>query len=382
MRHPRKTRRTLSAFRNLIGVLVGLTALAQFAMADRYVVKDNPGAKAPYDSWATAAGDIQTAIDAAAEGPSVFVRSSQGGDFLTERSYRSTGETVWVRAGTYDVGGRPSGRWRHALNNRVAIDKAIAVRSETNDPKTAIIRGGWSSKDHANGPNAVRCAYLADGAALIGFTLTGGATMTMDEQRASDSDRSGGGVYAQSGSATIVNCVIADNSANGDPRQGTGGGGTYGGTFRDCRFINNRSEYHGGGADRASFFHCVVSGNSARGDGGGLRGGAASACVIADNVATASGGGVFGADLTDCRVENNRAGAHGGGAASTDGSPPVTLSDCVIVRNRAERAGGGARMARLLNCRVSDNVAAVGPDTYQCSILDKNVGPSGPENGK
>jgi hypothetical protein len=337
--------------------------------ADKYVVKDNPGAAAPYESWSTAAGDIQTAVDAAAEGEPVWVRSSARWPFLAQRSFRSPGDTIWVRAGVYDSGGRLDGAWRSILTNRVAISKAVIVRSENNDPINTIIKGVWSSDGRTNGPDAVRCVSMADGSSLIGFTLTGGATLTTNEEYASSPDRSGGGVWARSSLVNISNCIIAGNSAFGDPRgSARGGGGACGGKFYNCVLTNNCTSLHGGGADHCVLFDCVLAGNSAGGNGGGVNGGALSGCVISNNSSGAQGGGAYGGNLHGCTLVNNRAASHGGGAAVSDGGGWIVLSGCVVAGNHAGGAGGGARFACLFNSLVFSNTAAVGgPGVYQSS---------------
>src|SRR6185312_10523024 len=105
----------------------------------------NPAA--PYTNWETAATNIQDAIDAA-----------------------SAGEFVLVTNGVYSTGGKViSGD----LTNRVALDKALTVTS-VNGYMGTVIEGQWDSA--TNGPGAMRCAWLTNGAALCGFTLRNGAT--------------------------------------------------------------------------------------------------------------------------------------------------------------------------------------------------------------
>ena len=73
--------------------------------------------------------------------------------------------------GVYNTGGKVmSGD----LTNRVALDKALTVIS-VNGYSTTAIEGQWDSVS-TNGPGAVRCAWLASGALLNGFTLRNGAT--------------------------------------------------------------------------------------------------------------------------------------------------------------------------------------------------------------
>jgi hypothetical protein len=91
----------------------------------------------PYASWATAAVNIQDAVDAV-----------------------PVGGTVVVSDGTYSVGGRSLDGYN---TNRVTVDRPLALRS-VNGPGTTVINGQFSN----------RCVYLAAGATLSGFTLARG----------------------------------------------------------------------------------------------------------------------------------------------------------------------------------------------------------------
>jgi hypothetical protein len=260
----------------------------------------------PFTSWATAATNIQAAIDAA-----------------------GAGDLIWVTNGTYQTGGRVASG--SATTNRVVIDKAIVVQS-VNGPDVTEIRGAFHPST-TNGLTAVRCVWLTNSATLSGFTLTNGAT------RASDN---GGGAWCQSTSALISNCVISGNAADGD------GGGAFMGTLRNCTLSGNASAF-GGGASLATLESCVLSGNRAS-VGGGALGSTASDCTLIGNLGANLGGGVSGGTLTNCTLRENVTTNRGGGAYA------ATLNNCLLTTNTA-RYGGGVALSTLSQCTVVSNVA-------------------------
>src|ERR1019366_7647134 len=132
---------------------------------------------APYSSWAMAATNIQDAINIAA-----------------------AGDTVLVTNGVYATGGKAiSG----GLTNRVALNRAVTVTS-VNGYAATVIQGAWDPIA-TNGPGAVRCAYVADGATLIGFTLCNGATRATGDSGQGGPLESGGGVLCDSPYGIVAN---------------------------------------------------------------------------------------------------------------------------------------------------------------------------------
>jgi hypothetical protein len=176
----------------------------------------------PYADWSTAATNIQDAIDAS-----------------------SSGDQIWVTNGIYQTGGRVMAG---DLTNRVTLNKAVTVQS-VNGPWVTIIQGAGTN----NGTAAVRCAWLTNNAALIGFTLKSGATRTSGDTFTLGS---GGGAWCASSNAIVANCVIISHTARWY------GGGAYQGTLNNCLICSNSAIIGGGGgACNAVLENCTVISN-------------------------------------------------------------------------------------------------------------------------
>jgi hypothetical protein len=211
----------------------------------RYVWTNSPSPGSGYLSWTTAARTIQDAVDAA-----------------------TAGDTVLVTNGTYQTGGRVI---YGSLTNRVAIDRAIAVRS-VNGAAVTVIRGAWHPGT-TNGDSAVRCAYVTNGALLSGFTLAFGATRSAGD--ATEEQCGGGGRCLASG--VISHCVLTSNSAS------RYGGGLFSGTISNCVISGNTAAW-GGGAAYGARIHCTLSRNTAS-SGGGTYASAVTNCIVYYNTA-------------------------------------------------------------------------------------------------
>jgi len=293
-------------------VLTGLSTQA----VERYVNLNNPAPVAPYISWATAATNIQNAVDAAA-----------------------AGDVVWVTNGIYNSGSR--GTPGYACTNRVVITNDIHVRS-VNGPDVTFIAGAEaiSGFNGGNGSTAVRGVYMSAGL-LAGFTITNGHTQTYGS---TSYDRSGGGINLYGGNGVVSNCILTGNSAF------SCGGGSYYGTLNNCVLTGNSvSNYYGGGSDFSTLINCTLSSNSAE-YGGGSHYGTLVNCTLSGNSAR-TGGGSYYSTLYNCTLSGNSA-EYGGGSAEG------TLFNCILTGNSASEWGGGSCFGKLYSCTLSGNSAS------------------------
>ena len=259
----------------------------------------------------------------------------------------SNGDIVEVSAGTYTG----DGNWDIDFRG-----KAITVRSEAGPSRTTI---------DCSGAEGHRGFYFHRGerqsSVLRGFTIIGavvpGSEISLDSGNWSPSPTHpvGGGIYCESSSPSIINCVIKQCSTE------LGGGiGAVGGApdIIDCTIENCNA----GGLGLAE--------SGGYGAGIGLiRGSDAKIvnCTINSNVGyyNSYGAGVYcrqsGALLVNCDISFNRArgNINGGGIYCGGSSTNVVLEQCIISNNTAEAGGGifasSPAYVRVTNCTIADN---------------------------
>jgi len=201
---------------------------ANVPAATHYVDANCTNPVSPYTDWSAAATNIQDAIDVS-----------------------TNGDLVLVTNGVYQYGS-------HSYDglNRVYIPGNMIVQSVNGPNVTAIM--GYQVPGTTNGSTAIRCVYLSSGSTLSGFTLTNGATQ-------SGGQGNGGGVWCQSTSVTVNNCIICGNAS------ALYGGGVYSGSLINSLIFNNTSAFGGGGYG-GTYSNCTIVANEASQRGGGVYG--------------------------------------------------------------------------------------------------------------
>ena len=229
-----------------------------------------------------------------------------------------------------------------------------------------VIRDNWAS---GIGGNFV--GYLAVYDSVISGNRNGGIVSTptkamiVRDSTISGNARpgGGGGIYGNSGTGIIYNCVITGNSAT----NGSGGGVSGAVTIENCVISSNYAAGHGGGIYNATrVSHCTIADNVSSNYGGGTRGcQEVSYCRISGNYAKNGGGGIYGsASVRNCLVVHNRSsGLDYAGQGGGIGSGGV-VANCTVVSNISDWVSGGVFRSSCVNSIIYDNAAPGANDNY------------------
>lgn len=203
-----------------------------------------------------------------------------------------------------------------------------------------------------------------------------------------------GGINIGAGPASVVDCIISNNTAG----PVNAGGGIYGGglTLLNCTIVNNNGGYGGVVTVGTLVSNCVIAGNS-----GSVGGGiylysqtyspvnVVDSCKISNNIVWSGtgGGGVaitnFG-QVRNCLIHHNTnlsAGSGGGvllGNSSAFTNYTYGLINCTIADNYSTNEGGGISVFgpsnNVVNCIVAGNSSFSGsyPNVYFKDFADAN----------
>lgn len=381
--------------------LAAILAIAATGTADaavRYVKAGAEGGDG--NSWATAMGDLQAAIDASSAGDEIWVAAGTYKPVSLINSSVADSRSFIIKDGVSLYGGfagvetsreqrklKPGGELWDMVNETI-------LDGDDNVPDTweRIIVPGTTYRysfkltsdndSHIPGTknNATHVLYQVDviknHTVIDGFTITGGCADTHKTKA------SGGGIYAI-GNVSVNACRIVENSAYFvneafDPINALGGGvylnGAGEASVSNCYFARNftTSSYTdgmGGGlyAQNARVEGCRFEACVGEDGGGGIyqSNGTVKNCIIIDCYAS-TGGGLYTTggsaddlDVTDCR------GLNGGGIAIRDGSTVTHASvwncyaDATEFGDALGGSGGGVYVdgGTALGCVVWNNTS-------------------------
>jgi hypothetical protein len=298
-------------------------------------------------SWTDAFTSLQSAL-AAAEG-FCEIRVSRGvyrpddwsdlypGD-LTSTFELKTGVTL---KGGFAGVGSPNPNQRDILVHETVLSGDLQANDDASIIRGRLV-GHTSRRDNCH--HVVTAIGTSSSAVLDGFTIRGGHAFGSSRP---DAFSCGGGLYIDSASPVIRNCLIEGNAA------GYYGGGVYcrgscAPMFIECILADNWSYWRGGGmykdwGSRVHMERCLISGNSTIYDGGGIANHTdgeltLSNCILSGNMCTGLDSGRGGAiycsfatvSLNHCTLTGNFA-TYGAGLACASSNQPG--SSYVAIRN-------------------------------------------------
>ena len=326
-------------------------------------------------SWISAFQDLQDALAAAANDPSIGEIRVAGGTYVPSNQTDPND----ARTATFQ------------LLSGLALYGGYAGLADPNNPDfrdidlyESILSGDLFGNDDPNLPldandplrtdnsvHVVTGSGTNQSAVLDGFTVTAG-----NAKGAGPYHMRGGGMYNHTGSPTVTNCIFAYNTSVSAM---IGGGGMCNQmdsepNLTGCTFSGN-SAYQGAGMANSHanpiLTHCTFIGNHATSGGGMFNSRSCptmSDCIFNNN----TGGGMFNNEysdptLTDCTFTGNT-NLNGGGLANLSVSSPI-LIDCTFTGNSATLYGGGVHnftisSPTMINCAFRENSAGTGGAVY------------------
>lgn len=275
----------------------------------------------------------------------------------------NNGDTIELAPGTYHE----------------AIDlqgKAIRIRGGEGAENTIIDASGL-------GTSAVT-ATSGEGSSTIleGVTMTGGTGTHMT--LAQTDHYRGGGLYAESSTMQVINCIFIGNHL--PMTYNARGGGIYADnsnmTIIGCHFEDNRAGRGGGLFVKQSspdIQDCTFINNKASSHGGGVlfqqSGSTISNCTFADNVTYGNGGAIknwWGSSTTTVHCEFVSNSAQNGGAIANANTNIIDIANSTFEANVATEEGGairgstsGASHTAIGSCTFCENVSGTG------NVIDK-----------
>jgi len=353
------------------GVALGLPV---FGAGTNYVWLSAPASAPPYDTWETAATNIQTAVNYASTNLTTYDTV-----LVTNGNY-AVMNTISVTNGVKVIGFGGAANTvvyrndpaefsvftmthSNAVVDGVTVSNGVALKGGGVNMTAGTLRNCTLRRNGSSGDNSAGAGIWMSGGLVTNCLVTGG-------YRAGGANASGGGIAMTGG--LVVNSVVSNNVLDAlTAINGRGqAGGIYlaGGTVENCVIVSNAVSsfylndwdvfhYGGGGVLVLSggvLDRCIVAGNRSdhRGGGVSVRGGIMKNCLIYTNTTTSAtlgngGGGVYmtGGAAVNCTVAANVASAtEGGGVSMSGGGVTNTIvyfnSGTVVDTRNAYKTGG------------------------------------------
>jgi predicted outer membrane repeat protein len=258
-------------------------------------------------------------------------------DLQSALSVASSGDEIWVAAGTYKPTTGTDRTISFDLRNGVAVYGGFAgtetLRSQRNFEMNGTVLSGDIGVEGGNSDNSY---HVVSSEATNDATLLNGFSVTAGNANGSPPYDNGGGIFIKNSSLKLQNMVFQGNVAS------MNGGGLYSigsdSTLMNITFWGNSVNNSGGGIYNSqsdlSLFNITFDGNSAGYSGGGMSNLSSDPTLtnvtFHNNSATTYGGGLAQSfsnpTLINVTFSGNSASASGGGGITNDASNPVIIN--------------------------------------------------------
>jgi hypothetical protein len=240
-----------------------------------------------------------------------------------------------VSTNSLSYGVMGGGAFKSVLNNCLIISNSASF-------------GGGAASSTLN-----NCSIIGNTAANYGSTLWGGGTYQCIANHCLIAENycafAGGGDCLGS----LTYCVLSNNSCGSLISPGEGGG-SYQGSLNNCLIVSNSAFGIGGNGGGVylntktqALINCMIIGNTATNDGGGVFQGVITNCVIAGNSAK-FGGGTYQSIPDNCTIVSNSASSAGGGLYAA--AYPNMMHNCIIYYNSAPSGANYTPMGMNFCC--------------------------------
>ena len=359
---------------------------------------DSPLLHAPFDHSSSTTGPRRRrSLLWALEGLEGRVLLSGNPTYYTVNLTSDTGASSGTDA--YPTAGTPSGDLLWAITQANAntntagsvIEFDPTIFSSSNPPTITLIStlelSETAGPEVVQGPGA-ESATISGNDAVGVFQVESGVTATMSGLTISGGTALDGAGIDNSGSLTVAQCGIVNNSASLGGASGFGGGGIASNgtlTVNGCTIVGNAGETGGGLSvmGTATVTGCAIANNTALVNGGGGIANYGAVTVVDTTLSgnKAGGGGAiinsdFGGDtltVVNSTIADNSVTQFGGGIANNPGDT-VTIDDSNIAYNTSDMSsnGGGG---------LWDYTASAGATmTLNNTIVALNTDPNGADD--
>ena len=242
-------------------------------------------------------------------------KTGEGGAYTTIQAAvdaANVDDTVWVRPGVYDEGGKtfeytykadasgPLKGQTFNLTNRIHITKRITLRATSDDPADTHIVGTRDPNPADGntwgiGPAAVRCvSATVSGVVIKGFTIRDGASQALTAEGDIAAGHPGSVIGPSNKRCFVVDCVVSNCV------------GTRACGVRYCTAVrtlfSDNTAYAGNAPGRESvFFHCVIRRCPS----------ILMSCTAVNSTFVETSGAVISQNEATCAVYNSISTAHG-----------------------------------------------------------------------